>query len=221
MPGAGSPDRYRGPTCSSHARLYKAPTVSLTLRSRITRNRQRCMLPPLGAQTPASFALTGDAPKSIAYSFLVLCLNPADQTMVILNVIGGRVLHTAAGHPSSHAKFYWSPCRTPAILSNDECSSGIKVLYRVLAKTLPSGIKGSRVHLAARFIRNHAFPNLDSFLHPSTRIRVMNVPTCVATLPLASLAASTHIRSRCPCSFVHGTIRTVIAAALIAVLGVF
>jgi nitroreductase len=28
MPGAGSPDRYRGATCSSQARLYKAPTVS-------------------------------------------------------------------------------------------------------------------------------------------------------------------------------------------------
>ena len=31
MPGAGSPDRYRGATCSSHARLDKAPTVSLDL----------------------------------------------------------------------------------------------------------------------------------------------------------------------------------------------
>jgi cytochrome c len=38
----------------SHVRLYKAPTVSLTFGSRITRKRQRCMLPPLGAQTPAS-----------------------------------------------------------------------------------------------------------------------------------------------------------------------
>src|ERR1700758_1007336 len=54
VPGAGSPDRYRGATCSSQARLYKAPTVSLTFGSRITRNRQRCMLPPLGAHTPAS-----------------------------------------------------------------------------------------------------------------------------------------------------------------------
>jgi hypothetical protein len=54
VPGAGSPDRYRGATCSSHARLYKAPTVSLTFGSRITRNRQRCIFPPLGAQTPAS-----------------------------------------------------------------------------------------------------------------------------------------------------------------------
>src|SRR6202023_1158303 len=53
-PGAGSPDRYRGATCSSHARLYKAPTVSLTFASRITRNRQRCIFPPLGAHTPAS-----------------------------------------------------------------------------------------------------------------------------------------------------------------------
>ena len=35
-------------------RSYKAPTVSLIFRSRITRNRQRCMLPPLGAQTLAS-----------------------------------------------------------------------------------------------------------------------------------------------------------------------
>src|SRR6266481_10172366 len=40
MPGAGSPDRYRGATCSSHARLYKAPTVSLTLGSRITRSTE-------------------------------------------------------------------------------------------------------------------------------------------------------------------------------------
>src|SRR5215831_14499679 len=54
VPGAGSPDRYRGATCSSQARLYKAPTVSLTSGSRITRNRQRCIFPPLGAQTPAS-----------------------------------------------------------------------------------------------------------------------------------------------------------------------
>src|SRR6266851_6527375 len=54
MPGDGSPDRYRGATCSSQARLYKAPTVSLTFGSRITRNRQRCIFPPLGAQTPAS-----------------------------------------------------------------------------------------------------------------------------------------------------------------------
>src|ERR1700748_3367824 len=54
VPGAGSPDRYRGATCSSQARLYKAPTVSLTFGSRITRNRQRCIFPPLGAQTPAS-----------------------------------------------------------------------------------------------------------------------------------------------------------------------
>src|SRR5215471_879288 len=54
MPGAGSPARYRGATCSSQARLYKPPTVSLTFGSRITRNRQRCMLPPLGAHTPAS-----------------------------------------------------------------------------------------------------------------------------------------------------------------------
>ena len=54
VPGAGSPDRYRGATCSSHARLYKAPTVSLTFGSRITRKRQRCIFPPLGAQTPAS-----------------------------------------------------------------------------------------------------------------------------------------------------------------------
>src|ERR1700758_2465354 len=54
VPGAGSPARYRGATCSSQARLYKAPTVSLTFGSRITRNRQRCIFPPLGAQTPAS-----------------------------------------------------------------------------------------------------------------------------------------------------------------------
>src|SRR6516225_2575594 len=54
VPGAGSPDRYRGATCSSQARLYKAPTVSLTFGSRTTRNRQRCIFPPLGAQTPAS-----------------------------------------------------------------------------------------------------------------------------------------------------------------------
>src|SRR6516165_7010196 len=54
VPGAGSPDRYRGATCSSQARLYKAPIVSLIFESRTTRNRQRCMLPPLGAQTPAS-----------------------------------------------------------------------------------------------------------------------------------------------------------------------
>src|ERR1700746_3120679 len=54
VPGAGLPDPCRGATCSSQARLYKAPTVSLTFGSRITRNRQRCMLPPLGAQTPAS-----------------------------------------------------------------------------------------------------------------------------------------------------------------------
>ena len=39
---------------SSQARLYKTPTASLTFGSRITRNRQRCMVPPLGAQTPAS-----------------------------------------------------------------------------------------------------------------------------------------------------------------------
>src|SRR6202043_3831172 len=50
----GSPDRYRGATCSSHARLYKAPTVSSTFGSRITRNCQRCIFPPLGAHTPAS-----------------------------------------------------------------------------------------------------------------------------------------------------------------------
>ena len=54
MPGAGSPDRYRGATCSSQARLYKAPTASLTFRSRTTKNRHRCIFPPLGAQTPAS-----------------------------------------------------------------------------------------------------------------------------------------------------------------------
>ena len=54
VPGAGSPARYRGATRSSQARLYKAPTVSLILGSRITRNRHRYMLPPLGAQTPAS-----------------------------------------------------------------------------------------------------------------------------------------------------------------------
>ena len=54
VPGAGSPARYRGATCSSQARLYKAPTVSLTFVSRITKNRHRCMFPPLGAQTPAS-----------------------------------------------------------------------------------------------------------------------------------------------------------------------
>jgi hypothetical protein len=54
MPGAGSPARYRGATCSSHARLYKALTVSLTFGSRTTRNRQRCMFPPLGAHTPVS-----------------------------------------------------------------------------------------------------------------------------------------------------------------------
>src|SRR6266480_537378 len=34
--------------------LDKAPTVSLIFGSRTTRNRQRCMFPPLGAQTPAS-----------------------------------------------------------------------------------------------------------------------------------------------------------------------
>jgi len=39
MPGAGSPDRYRGATCSSQARLYKAPTLCLICGSRITRNR--------------------------------------------------------------------------------------------------------------------------------------------------------------------------------------
>src|SRR5262244_2851704 len=54
VPGAGSPDRYRGATCSSQARWYKAPTVSLIFGSRITRKRHRCMFPPLGAQTPAS-----------------------------------------------------------------------------------------------------------------------------------------------------------------------
>src|SRR5215472_11039510 len=54
IPGAGSPDRYRGATCPSQARLYKARTVSLTFGSRTTRNRHRCMFPPLGAQTPAS-----------------------------------------------------------------------------------------------------------------------------------------------------------------------
>src|SRR5215469_2688365 len=54
VPGAGSPDRYRGATCSFQARLHNAPTVSLTFGSRTTRNRQRCMFPPLGAQTPAS-----------------------------------------------------------------------------------------------------------------------------------------------------------------------
>src|SRR5215469_5502869 len=54
VPGAGSPDRYRGATRSSQDRLYTAPTVSLTFRSRITKNRQRCIFPPLGAQTPAS-----------------------------------------------------------------------------------------------------------------------------------------------------------------------
>src|SRR6516162_7472542 len=54
VPGAGSPDRYRGATCSSQARLYKAPTSCLTFGSRITKNRQRCIFPPLGAQTPAS-----------------------------------------------------------------------------------------------------------------------------------------------------------------------
>src|SRR5215471_5338364 len=52
--GAGSPDRYRGATRSSQDRLYTAPTASLTFRSRITRNRQRCIFPPLGAHTPAS-----------------------------------------------------------------------------------------------------------------------------------------------------------------------
>src|SRR5215472_13930385 len=54
VPGAGSPDRYRGATCSSQARLYKAPTASLTLGSWTTRKRHRCIFPPLGAQTPAS-----------------------------------------------------------------------------------------------------------------------------------------------------------------------
>src|SRR5215471_15814442 len=54
VPGAGSPDRYLGATCSSQARLYKAPTASLTLGSWTTRNRHRCIFPPLGAQTPAS-----------------------------------------------------------------------------------------------------------------------------------------------------------------------
>src|SRR5499427_8202552 len=54
VPGAGSPDRYRGATCSSQARLYKAPTVSLTFGSRINRKRQRCIFPPLGAHTPTS-----------------------------------------------------------------------------------------------------------------------------------------------------------------------
>src|SRR5215472_2950805 len=53
-PGAGSPARYRGATCFSNARLYKSPTVCLTFGSRITKKRQRCMFPPLGAQTPAS-----------------------------------------------------------------------------------------------------------------------------------------------------------------------
>src|SRR5499427_5430989 len=47
VPGAGSPDRYRGATRSSQARLYKAPTASLTFGSRTTRNRQRCIFPPL------------------------------------------------------------------------------------------------------------------------------------------------------------------------------
>src|SRR5215469_2442565 len=54
VPGAGSPDRYRGATCSCQARLYKPPTVSLTFGSRINRKRQRCIFPPLGAHTPAS-----------------------------------------------------------------------------------------------------------------------------------------------------------------------
>src|SRR5215472_2469735 len=54
MPGAGSPARYRAATCSSQARLYKAPTVSLIAGSLMTRNRQRCIFPPLGARTPAS-----------------------------------------------------------------------------------------------------------------------------------------------------------------------
>src|SRR5215472_14539624 len=54
VPGDGSPDRYRGATCSSHVRLYKAPTASFTFVSRTTRNRHRCIFPPLGAQTPAS-----------------------------------------------------------------------------------------------------------------------------------------------------------------------
>ena len=42
------------PHCSSQARLYNAPTLSLTFGSRTTRKRQRCIFPPLGAQTPAS-----------------------------------------------------------------------------------------------------------------------------------------------------------------------
>ena len=54
MTGAGSPARYRGATRSSQARLYKAPTVFFTSGSRITKKRQRCMFPPLGAQIPAS-----------------------------------------------------------------------------------------------------------------------------------------------------------------------
>jgi hypothetical protein len=34
--------------------LYNAPTLSLTFGSRTTSKRQRCIFPPLGAQTPAS-----------------------------------------------------------------------------------------------------------------------------------------------------------------------
>jgi hypothetical protein len=54
MPGAGSPDRYRGATCLSQARLYKASTVSFISASLTTRHRHYRMLPPLGAHTPAS-----------------------------------------------------------------------------------------------------------------------------------------------------------------------
>jgi hypothetical protein len=45
---------YCGATCSSQARLYKAPTVCLTFGSRTTSNRQRCIFPPPGALTRAN-----------------------------------------------------------------------------------------------------------------------------------------------------------------------
>src|SRR3954452_532682 len=57
VPGAGPPERYRGPTTSCHAFLYQTAAAALIAGSRITRNRHDCILPPLAAKVPASSTL--------------------------------------------------------------------------------------------------------------------------------------------------------------------
>src|SRR6185437_17182099 len=53
VPGAGPPERYRGPAVSCHALLYQIAAASLIAGSRMTRNRHDCILPPLAAKVPA------------------------------------------------------------------------------------------------------------------------------------------------------------------------